>query len=123
MQLENNTPPARNVALGEAAMKKLQGEVDASAYAQVRYHQLEITDNESIAALRDHLKQQHDGLDVLVNNAGVYMVGSREVARSFLLAQEDEPIAEQVEDVCKINYFGLRYVCEGLFALVRDGGR
>ncbi len=51
---------------GEAAVKFLKQEgLDA------KFHQLDITDEQSIARLRGHLEEKHGGLDILINNAGV----------------------------------------------------
>lgn len=42
----------------------------------VRFHQLDIDDEESIAAFKTHLEETYGGLDVLVNNAAIaYKVG------------------------------------------------
>src|SRR5579872_3013541 len=35
-------------------------------------HQLDVTDDRSVAALRDDIESQHGRLDALVNNAGAY---------------------------------------------------
>lgn len=35
------------------------------------FHQLDINDKASIAALKNYIKEKHGGLDVLVNNAGI----------------------------------------------------
>ena len=41
------------------------------------FHQLDITDRESIVKLRDFLHGKYNGLDVLINNAGMaYKVGN-----------------------------------------------
>ena len=36
-----------------------------------RYHQLDISNQQSVEALRDHLKKEHGGLDILINNAAM----------------------------------------------------
>nr|XP_023485881.1 uncharacterized protein LOC100061622 [Equus caballus] len=57
---------ARDTARGQAAMQQLQAEG-----LSPRCHQLDINDLQSIRALRDFLKKEYGGLDVLVNNAGI----------------------------------------------------
>ena len=57
---------ARDEARGRAAVQQLQAEG-----LSPRFHQLDITDLQSIRALRDFLHQEYGGLDVLVNNAGI----------------------------------------------------
>ncbi|XP_070453553.1 carbonyl reductase [NADPH] 3 isoform X2 [Equus przewalskii] len=57
---------ARDTARGRAAVQQLQAEG-----LSPRFHQLDIDDLQSIRALRDFLKKEYGGLNVLVNNAGI----------------------------------------------------
>lgn len=57
---------ARDEARGRAAVQQLQAEG-----LSPRFHQLDITDLQSIRTLRDFLKKEYEGLDVLINNAGI----------------------------------------------------
>ncbi|OWK05806.1 CBR1 [Cervus elaphus hippelaphus] len=57
---------ARDEARGRAAVQQLQAEG-----LSPRFHQLDIDDLQSIRALRDFLRKEYGGLDVLVNNAGI----------------------------------------------------
>lgn len=57
---------ARDEARGRAAVQQLQAEG-----LSPRFHQLDITDLQSIRAVRDFLRKEYGGLDVLVNNAGI----------------------------------------------------
>ena len=57
---------ARDEARGRAAVQQLQAEG-----LSPRFHQLDITDLQSIHALRDFLRKEYGGLNVLVNNAGI----------------------------------------------------
>ena len=57
---------ARDTARGQAAVQQLQAEG-----LSPRFHQLDIDDLQSIRALRDFLRKEYGGLDVLVNNAGI----------------------------------------------------
>ncbi|XP_062030856.1 carbonyl reductase [NADPH] 3-like [Lepus europaeus] len=59
---------ARDEARGWTAVQQLQAEG-----LSPRFHQLDITDLQSIRALRDFLRREYGGLDVLVNNAAIYM--------------------------------------------------
>ena len=61
---------ARKPAAGAAAIKKLAAEQLAASFVP-----LDVTDAQSIAALRDALKDQHGRLDVLINNAGIIAKG------------------------------------------------
>ncbi|KAI4578697.1 hypothetical protein MJT46_000065 [Ovis ammon polii x Ovis aries] len=57
---------ARDEARGRAAVQQLQAEG-----LSPRFHQLDITDLQSIRAVRDFLLKEYGGLDVLVNNAAI----------------------------------------------------
>ncbi len=61
---------ARKPAAGAAAIKKLAAEQLAASFVP-----LDVTDAQSVAALRDALKDQHGRLDVLINNAGIIAKG------------------------------------------------
>ncbi len=61
---------ARKPAAGAAAIKKL-----AAGKLAAAFQPLDITDAQSIAALRDVVKDQHGRLDVLINNAGIIAKG------------------------------------------------
>lgn len=57
--------------------KASQGEQAAASLSkggfQVDYHPLDVTNGESLATLREFVARQYGRLDVLVNNAGVYL--------------------------------------------------
>ncbi|XP_013360007.1 PREDICTED: carbonyl reductase [NADPH] 3 isoform X2 [Chinchilla lanigera] len=57
---------ARDEARGRAAVQQLQAEG-----LSPRFHQLDVDDLQSIRALRDFLRREYGGLNVLVNNAGI----------------------------------------------------
>ncbi|CAH0726405.1 unnamed protein product, partial [Brenthis ino] len=76
------------------------------------YHQLDVTDRESVIKFRDHIKNKHNGLDILINNAG--MVNNYSVIKKGY--QEDKNIIE-------INYKGVLTIQELIFPLIRNTGR
>ena len=57
---------ARNSELGLKACKELESEG-----IRVKFHQLDIEDNESISKFAKYLKENYNGLDILVNNAAI----------------------------------------------------
>jgi NAD(P)-dependent dehydrogenase (short-subunit alcohol dehydrogenase family) len=61
---------ARDEELGLKAVKQLQ-QSNRDARNKVKFHQLDITDVESIHQLADYIKKTHGGLDILINNAGI----------------------------------------------------
>ena len=56
---------ARDEARGAEAVQKLKEEG-----LEPKFHQLDITDTNSIARLKEFLLSKYQGLDLLVNNAG-----------------------------------------------------
>jgi len=104
---------ARNEKLGLEALEKIKAEVSKSKRCQaVVYHQLDITSQESVDHLRDHLKKEHGGLDILINNAGF-----------AYKASATEPFGQQAEDSIAINYTGTKRVCDALFPLLKPHAR
>ncbi|XP_055470926.1 carbonyl reductase [NADPH] 1 isoform X2 [Psammomys obesus] len=87
---------ARDEARGRAAVQQLQVEG-----LSPRFHPLDIDDLQSIRALRDFLRREYGGLDVLVNNAGIAFK----------------------KVTMKTNFFGTRDVCTELLPLIKPQGR
>ncbi len=57
---------SRSEERGTEAVKELKKEG-----LDVKFHQLDIDDRDSILKLRDFLKENYGGLDILINNAGI----------------------------------------------------
>lgn len=76
---------ARDKKRGEEALKNIRNDDQlkhASALqehggpTEVRYHQLDISQTNSIRVFSDFLKKQHpEGIDIVINNAGIAMDG------------------------------------------------
>ncbi|XP_047987457.1 carbonyl reductase [NADPH] 1-like [Leguminivora glycinivorella] len=75
------------------------------------YHQLDVIDRRSIERFRDHIKKNHGGIDVLINNAAV--------ANSVALFNN----YEESKYIIDINYKSLLTIQELLFPLIRNNGR
>lgn len=101
---------SRDVGRGQAAIEDLNKE---ECYP--KYHQLDIGDEASILAFRDFLNKTYGGLDVLVNNAGIFISLKADVS--------DEIFAEQASKVVKTNFFGTRRTSNILFPLLRPHAR
>lgn len=97
---------ARKEALGQEAVKALNGEG-----LHPKFHQLDITDKNSIDKLRNFLQSTYGGLDVLVNNAAIAYV------------EDTVSFAEQAEMSVKTNFVGTLDVCKSLFPLLRPHAR
>ena len=65
---------SRSAAAGEAAARSL-----AARGIDVEPHPLDVTDDESVRALVDHVEHGLGGADVLVNNAGLLLEESGDV--------------------------------------------
>lgn len=98
---------SRNTDRGKNSLKELEA---LGVHAQ--YHQLDITDKDSIKCFCNHLVQKHNGLDVLINNAGIaYKVNS------------PVPFAEQVHGTINNDFFGTLNVCNEMIPILKNGGR
>ncbi|XP_036598613.1 carbonyl reductase [NADPH] 1-like [Trichosurus vulpecula] len=98
---------ARNPTLGQEAVKKLKEEGLSPLF-----HQLDVTDLQSIRTLREFLQEQYGGLDVLVNNAGI-----------LFKAADTTPFPIQAEVTLQTNFFGTRAVSAELLPLIKPQGR
>ncbi|XP_008834136.1 carbonyl reductase [NADPH] 3 [Nannospalax galili] len=98
---------ARDEARGRAAVQQLQAEG-----LSPRFHQLDIDDLQSIRALRDFLRKEYGGLNVLVNNAGI----------AFKM-DDSTPFDIQAEMTLKTNFFATRNVCTELLPIMKPHGR
>uniref|UniRef100_A0A8C5K3D6 Carbonyl reductase (NADPH) n=1 Tax=Jaculus jaculus TaxID=51337 RepID=A0A8C5K3D6_JACJA len=98
---------ARDEARGRAAVQQLQAEG-----LSPRFHPLDIDDLQSIRELRDFLRTEYGGLDVLVNNAGI----------AFKM-NDPTPFPVQAEVTMKTNFFGTRDICTELLPLIKPQGR
>ncbi|XP_071857629.1 carbonyl reductase [NADPH] 1-like [Bombus fervidus] len=98
---------ARDVIRGQNAIKELEKEG-----LNPKFHQLDITDEDSISTFHDYLERTYDGLDVLVNNAGIAF-------KRFIKV----PFYLQAKETLRVNYFGLRKVCSKLYPLLKPHAR
>ncbi|CAH1265467.1 CBR1 [Branchiostoma lanceolatum] len=98
---------ARDASRGQEAVKELNEQG-----CQPRFHQLDVSSLDSIHRFKQHLEQEHQGLDVLVNNAGV-MYGR----------SNPTPLVEQVDVTMGINFFGTANLTKVLKPLLRPHAR
>ena len=76
----------------------------------VSYHQLDVTDGQSITELRQFLTEEHGRLDVLVNNAGIhYDTFQTTVTADFSI----------VEEAWAVNVLGPWRLAKALYPLLR----
>ena len=109
---------ARDEGRGQEALRKIQADeqlVSAKALrshgglTDIKYLPLDIDDTKSIDAFASQLKKNHpDGVDILINNAGIALDGF------------DSGI---VKKTLHSNYYGTLHVTEKVLPQIRDGGR
>jgi carbonyl reductase 1 len=109
---------ARDQSRGEAAVKDIHNDLQLSkaraldsygGLSTVKFHELDIANPNSIDAFAASMKETHpDGIDFLINNAGMAMNG-------FDL--------NVVKTTLGCNYYGTLAVTEKMLPQIRDGGR
>ncbi|XP_055331327.1 carbonyl reductase [NADPH] 3-like [Paramacrobiotus metropolitanus] len=101
---------ARDQARGQDAVQLLKDEG-----LNANFLRLDVTDVKSIESARDFIKNKHGGLDILINNAGIF-VGT--------VADKDRvPSAEAAKTTLATNFTGLLDVCNIMFPLLRPHAR
>jgi NAD(P)-dependent dehydrogenase (short-subunit alcohol dehydrogenase family) len=97
---------ARNVQLGEAAAAKLRGEK-----LDVRFIELDVCKVETIQKAVEKIEQEFQRLDILINNAGIAMMGQDgPPSTANLLA---------VHKTLETNFLGALAVAQAMLPLVR----
>lgn len=99
---------ARDVNRGQEAVKKLQQEFNVNP----KFHQLDIDDQDSIIAFRNHLQEEYGGLDVLVNNAAI-----------AYKQDSTAPFTEQAVNTLKTNFHSTQAACDVLFSILKPHAR
>lgn len=98
---------SRDVERGQKAVSELQNDGLAP-----KFHQLDVTDPNSVTNFRDYIKEKYGGIDLLINNAAIAFKN-----------KATEPVAIQAKETLRVNYFSLVSTCNILFPLLRDGAR
>uniref|UniRef100_A0AC34G8T9 Carbonyl reductase n=1 Tax=Panagrolaimus sp. ES5 TaxID=591445 RepID=A0AC34G8T9_9BILA len=103
---------ARNESRGKEALEKLEKDLGNKKKSEIRFHQLDIEDEQSCKTFAEYLKKTHGQFDVLINNAG------------FAFQQAaTESAEEQANVTIAINYYGTKRVSTHLLPLIKSGGR
>ncbi|XP_071498219.1 carbonyl reductase [NADPH] 1-like [Diadema antillarum] len=97
---------ARNEGRGREAIDTLEKEG-----LHPRFHLLDVGKMASMEAMRDFIKAEHGGLDILINNAGIAYKGN------------DTPMSEQARGTIDINFYGVLHMTNLFLPLIRNGGR
>jgi NAD(P)-dependent dehydrogenase (short-subunit alcohol dehydrogenase family) len=104
---------SRDPSKGEAAAETLRGEG-----LDVRHHLLDVTREDQIHRLAQDIASGPSRLDVLVNNAGVFLDHYHPPGNSVLDADLDT-----VRRTLEINLYGALRVSQALIPLMRGEGR
>ncbi|XP_038222176.1 carbonyl reductase [NADPH] 1-like [Zerene cesonia] len=96
---------ARDVKRGTDAVNSLKNEG-----FNPLFHQLEVTDKKSVQAFADHIKQNHKGIDILINNAAV-------------ISEFNKITYEDAHNVINVNFNSILIIEEYLFPLLNDNAR
>ncbi|CAK1542334.1 unnamed protein product [Leptosia nina] len=97
---------ARDVKRGTDAVEALKKE----GYDPI-FHQLEVTDEESVKKFAEFLKAEHGGIDILINNAAV-------MTQTF-----DKVTYEDATRVINVNFYSILLIEKYLFPLLNDNAR
>jgi NAD(P)-dependent dehydrogenase (short-subunit alcohol dehydrogenase family) len=95
---------SRNEEDGRQAITKL------NAHDNIAYHRLDVTNSEGIAGLRNWILKTYGRVDILINNAGVYL---DEGVSVFDL---DEKVIQQT---FAVNFYGAFNMCKAFVPMMR----
>lgn len=95
---------ARNKERGQSAVQQL-----ASEELSVLFHQLDVTDQNSVRRLTKYLADQYGRLDILINNAGIF------IDRGLKVANIDLALVRQTMET---NFYGPLRLCQMLVPLM-----
>jgi NAD(P)-dependent dehydrogenase (short-subunit alcohol dehydrogenase family) len=101
---------ARNPSAGEQAANALSADG-----LNVVYHHLDVTDLDTVHKLRNHIRATYDRLDVLVNNAGVFLDST--------LASIMDASLKVMRTTLETNTLGAMTVAQCLIPLMYGNGR
>ena len=98
---------ARSVERGKVAAEKLRAEG-----LDVQFHPLDVTDEGSIQKVAEFIRTDFGQLDVLVNNAGIFLDSK----------QQAEPALKRMRETMETNVYGPFRLCEIFAPLMKKNG-
>jgi len=99
-------------ARDEESGRKAVADLEKDYGFKVNFHQLDIDNLDSIKKFAKFIKEKHEGIDLLVNNAAI-----------AYKAASNAPFSEQAEVSVRVNYIGTLNVCDQFFPLLRPHAR
>jgi NAD(P)-dependent dehydrogenase (short-subunit alcohol dehydrogenase family) len=97
----------RNEVEGRRALSKLD------SGDKIVFHKLDVTDTKEIELLRNWIVATYGRLDILINNAGVYL------DEGVSVFDVDEKI---MRDTIEVNFYGAFHMCRAFVPLMRKNG-
>ena len=110
---------SRDEVKGRKAVEELQKE-DLNP----KYHVLDICEEDSVLKFRKFMKNTYDGIDVLVNNAGVAFPD--DINNLFDETSSPDDVISFLDDFKKTlatNYWANKRACDILFPILNPGAR
>lgn len=102
---------SRNPELGEKALEDLKSQLSTHlSNFRLCYHPLDIVSEDSIQKFKTFLNENHGGIDILINNAGIATKGSE---FDYMIVQK----------TLETNYYGTLKMMEHMLPLMRKQGR
>lgn len=98
---------SRNEEEGRRAVAKLDH------HDNVAFRRLDVTDSKDIASLRDWILKTQGRVDILINNAGVYL------DEGVSVFDVDENI---MHDTLAVNFYGVFHMCRAFVPIMRQNG-
>ena len=107
---------SRNRAKGQAAVGELR-----EKGPDVTFYPLDVTDARSIRQLGEFIANEYGRIDVLVNNAGVFLdpIGGSDPSASSVLRADIDTLRTSMET----NLYGPLRLCQALIPLMQGSGR
>ncbi|MGB7930697.1 MAG: SDR family oxidoreductase [Gammaproteobacteria bacterium] len=107
---------ARDHGRGKASAETLQREG-----LNVEFYPLDVTDADSVQGLAEHLEREYGHLDVLINNAGVFLdpMPPEDPSASSVFRADIATLRYSMET----NAYGALRLCQALIPLMRGHGR
>ena len=97
---------SRNEVDGKNATALLNNE-------NITYHKLDVTDIKDISYLRDWILKTYGRLDILINNAGIYL------DEGVSVFEVDEKI---IEETLAVNFYGAFQMCKAFVPIMKQNG-
>jgi NAD(P)-dependent dehydrogenase (short-subunit alcohol dehydrogenase family) len=96
---------SRNEEKGKQALERLKNLVPPDKASQLLFHQLDVTNDQSVANVVDYIKSNFKKCDILVNNAAIYLDGWNE---------------KVFNDTINTNFRGVVRVTQAILPLMKE---